>query len=107
MESMDVEYFFNNNGSWIAFKKGKYLFNTQATWIGWFPKDNIAVDTEGRYLGSIYKNDRLLVDLLQKRVPYPGYPGYPEYPGLPAYPGFKGYCGYIPNTKDVSSNRLR
>ena len=102
-----MEYLFDNNGSWIAFKKGKYLFNTQGTWIGWFPKEGIAVDTDGRYLGTIYKNDRLLVDLLQKRLPYPGYPGYPEYPGLPVLPGYRGHCGYIPNTKDVPAGRLR
>ena len=103
---MDVEYLFDSRGNWIAFKKGIYLFNRSARWIGWFPMEGIAVDTEGKYLGTIYLNDRLLVNLLQKKVSKAAYPGYPEYPGLPVFPGFRGFCSYVPNTEDIKDRRL-
>ena len=94
----NIEYLFDRSGNWIAFKIGKYLYNTDSKWVGWFPWDGIAVDTEGKYLGSIYLEDRLLVDLSIHYVPYPGYPGYP---------GYRGYCGYISNTADINTNRLK
>ena len=55
-----VEYLFDYSGNWIAFKIGKFLYNEDGDWIGWFPyEEKIAVDTDGEYLGTIYKNDRL------------------------------------------------
>lgn len=104
---MSTEYLFDSKGSWIAFKEGKYLFTPSAAWIGWFPwEDGVAVNRDGKYLGTVYLEDRLLVNKLQKKVKYPGYPGYPDYPGLPAHPGQRGYCGYLPNTEDVKSRKL-
>ena len=75
---MDIVYLFDYGGNWIAFKKGKYLFNNNCEWIGWFPWENIAVDTEGEYLGTVYLKDRLLFDMRARHLPYPGYPGYPR-----------------------------
>ena len=103
---MDVQYLFDSAGRWIAFKKGKYLFNRSARWIGWFIDEETAVDTNGKYLGTIYSDDRLLVNLLQAKISKAPYPGYPEYPGLPGLPGFKGYCPYVPNTKDINEKKL-
>ncbi len=103
---MGIEYFFDTKGKWIAFKKEKYLFNSHARWIGWFPKEGLAVDTDGKYLGTVYLKDRLLVNLLQKRLPYPGYPGHPGYTALPPDPGYGGVCEYVPNTEDIKSKRL-
>ena len=52
---MMVEYLFDYSGNWIAFKIGKFLYNEDGDWIGWFPYDDkIAVDTDGEYLGAIY-----------------------------------------------------
>lgn len=104
---MKVEYLFNTSGRWIAFKVGKYLFNTNGEWIGWFPWNGISVDINGTYLGTIYDRNRLLVDLRQPKITYPGYPGYPGHPGYPGYPGYIGYISYIPNTEDVNEERLR
>ena len=101
-----IEYYFDYKGKWIAFRQGKYLYNSSARWIGWFPWENgIAVDTDGKYFATVYE-DRLLVDLLQKKVKYPGYPGFPGIVTPPTHPGFRGYCGYIPNTEDISERRL-
>lgn len=104
---MKVEYLFNISGRWIAYKIEQYLFGTNGDWIGWFPWDDIAVDTDGKYLGTIFLKNRLLVDLTQKPLPYPGFPGYPGHPGYPGYPGFAGFCGFIPNTVDIEERRLR
>ena len=102
-----TEYLYDSSGKWIAFKVGKYLFNTSSDWIGWFPWQDIAVDVEGHYLGTIFLNNRLLVNLNQPWLPYPGYPGYPGYPEYPGYPGFIGYCGHISNTVDIKEEKLR
>lgn len=102
-------YLFDTTGNWIAFKKDNYLFNTSCEWIGWFPYSddkNIAVDINGSYLGTIYGN-RLLYNLHQLFLPYPGYPGYPGFPGYPGYPGFAGFSGFIPETKDIDKSKLQ
>jgi len=94
-----VLYLFNSSGEWIAFKIGKYLYNKNADWIGWFPWDNkIAVSIEGEYLGTIYKERRLLYNNSQ---PYLGYPGYP------GYPGFIGYCALSNGLTDVPKKFLK
>ena len=94
-----VLYLFNYEGEWIAFRINKYLYNTNADWIGWFPwKNNVAVTEDGEYLGTIYGKNRLLYNQNQ---PYLGYPGYPGYPGCPGYPGYPGYIGYIGNISGV------
>lgn len=106
MADSEILYLFDSKGKWIAFKRGKYLFNRNGRWIGWFPEEGLAVDTDGKYLGTIYQEDRLLVNLLQKKVSKAAYPGYPEYPGLQTFPGFKGFSPYIPNTEDIKEKRL-
>ncbi len=102
-----VKHLYNSAGNWIAFKKGKYLYNTECKWIGWFPWDEtIAVTVGGKYLGTVYKENRLLKNRFQRYLGYPGYPGYPGHPGYPGYPGYKGYIGYISGTEDVEKSIL-
>ena len=62
---MQTKYLYDMNGNWIAFSEGKYLFNTDCQWIGWFPQEDIAVDLNGNYLGTIYNSNRLLMNLDQ------------------------------------------
>ena len=96
-----VTYLFNSTGEWICFKKGKHLFNTEGEWIGWFPwDDSEAVDTDGNYLGTIYRNRFIYFNNRPYRG-YPGYPGYHDYPGYPGYPGFAGYLPLPANARDV------
>ena len=103
-----VLYLFNSKGEWIAFRIGNMLYNKNANWIGWFPwKNNIAVTTEGEYLGTIYRDRILLYDLNQPYLGYPGYPGYSGYPGYPGYPGYIGYVGLLAGTKDVPKDFLK
>ena len=103
---MEIEYLFNSAGNWIAFKKGNYLFNRSSRWIGWFLADDVAVDTDGKYLGTIYQGNRLLVNVLQAKISKAPYPGLPEYPGLQTNPGYRGPCPYVPNTEDVKERRF-
>ena len=100
-KKVEVKYYFDSKGNWIAFQNGKYLFNNHGRWIGWFISDDIAVDTDGKYLATVYLGDRLLVNLLKKKVKYPDYPGHPGYVSLPPSPGYKGLSEYVPNTEDV------
>ena len=59
-------YLYDSDGEWIAIKKDKYLFNKNGEWIGWFPGGNeIAVDLDRNYLGTIYNDDRLLFNVSQ------------------------------------------
>ena len=103
---MDVKYYFDSKGKWIAFQSGKYLFNSFGRWIGWFVSDEIAVDTNGKYLGTVYLEDRIFVNLLQKKIRNAVYPGHPGYVSLPPYPGYKGVSVYVPNTEDVKDKFL-
>ena len=68
---------FNTAGQWIAFRRDpsdKYLFEKNGKWVGWFPwGDSDAVDTSGRYLGTIVRNRFVAIS----SRPYRGYPGYP------------------------------
>jgi hypothetical protein len=51
-----VRDLFNSRGQWIAFLKGKHMFDTNGNWVGWLPwKDNDVVDTNGEYMGTIVK----------------------------------------------------
>ena len=33
---MSVHYLFNSRGDWIAFRKGKFVFDTDGNWIGFW-----------------------------------------------------------------------
>lgn len=88
---MAVGYLFDSRGSWIAFRKGKYVYDRDGNWIGWLPwNDDDVADRNGAYLGTIVKKKRLY--RLAAR-PYRGYPGYPGSPGYPGYPGHPGRAG--------------
>ena len=103
----DLLFLFDTSGTWIAFRVKKFLFNIDGKWIGWFPwKEDIAITPDGKYLGTIYNNNRLLKSNFQKPLPYPGYPGYPGCIGYPGYPGYIGYL-YIPGTTDVDKEMLK
>ncbi len=95
-------YLFDSRGSWIAFRKGKYVYDRDGNWIGWLPwKDDDVVDRDGAYLGTIVKKKRLYRLLSRPRRGYPGYPGYPGSPGYPGYPGYPGFDQPPPGAEDV------
>jgi hypothetical protein len=51
----DLQHLFNSSGSWIAFRKGKFVFDSNCNWIGWLPwNDGDIIDIRGQYLGSIF-----------------------------------------------------
>lgn len=80
-----MKYLFDSNGDWIAFKLGRFIYNTNSNNIGWLPWDeDYVVDMSGNYLGHIY-NNRFFKN---SYAPYRGYPGYPGYPGFPGYAGY-------------------
>lgn len=92
VRGMVVRDLFDSRGGWIAFCKGKYVYDHEGKWIGWLPwKDDEVVDRNGAYLGTIVKEQRLYRFATH---PYRGYPGYPGYPGSPGYPGYPGHAGY-------------
>ena len=93
-----TEYLYNSSGKWIAFRIGKFLYNSKANWIGWFPwGDEHAVTKNGKYLGSIYPDNRFYQ---QNYFPYRDYPGYP------GYPGHGGYSPRPSGTKDFEPDKL-
>lgn len=86
---MDVQYLFDSDGEWVAFRKGNHLFAPMGEWMGWFPwDDEDAVDTDGDYLGTVHLGERLYKF---DNYEYRGYPGRPEHPGYPGYPGYPGH----------------
>ena len=98
----DVHYLYNSEGKWIAFQKGKYVFDTSAEWIGWLGwGDNDVADRDGKYLGTIIQGNRLYFFTNHSFRGNPGYPGSPAYPGRPAYPGQAGYSSLPSGAEDV------
>ena len=98
---MSVHYLFNSRGDWIAFRKGKFVFDTDGNWIGWLPWEDLEiVDTNGEYLGTIVR-DRFYRFNNRSYRGYPGYPSNPGYPGYPGYPGNPGYSLLPPFAKDI------
>ena len=89
-----LQYLYSSSGRWIAFRKDKYVFDTNGKWVGWLPwEDQQVVDVEGGYLGTIFPGDGLYRVLNRK---------YREYPGYPGYPGFAGRSPLPPATADVN-----
>ena len=101
-------YLFNYDGDWIAFKLVNYLFNKNSDWIGWFPwNSDIAMSTDGEYLGSIYCNDRLLYNEQQIYMGNVGYPANPASPANPCYPAQRGCLCNISGVVDVPKKFLK
>lgn len=97
-----MQYLFDSSGDWIAFRVGTFIYDTDGEWIGWLPwDDDYVVDIDGRYLGTIFPENRLykIRDVPQRA--YPGYPGYPGFQGYPGYPGFQGLAPLPPGAEDV------
>ena len=91
---MLAQHLFNSRGNWIAFRVGRFVYNTGGQWVGWLPwDDNDVVDRSGNYLGTIFKGGRLYKLFFK---PYRGYPGYPGNPGYPAYWGYPGHADFAP-----------
>ena len=100
---MADQFLFNSPGRWVAFRVGRNLFDVRGKWMGWFPwEDQDAVDTAGRYLGTVHPGDRFYA---KHHPPYRGYPGYAGYPGYPGYPGYMGHSPLPPGAEDVPQLR--
>ena len=102
----NVTHLFNSTGTWIAFQKDEYIFDSAGNWIGWLPQnDGHAVDVEGNYLGTIVRDSSghfrfyYFFDFSDRG--YPGYPGYPGHPDHPGYPKFAGHSPLPPMARDI------
>lgn len=94
MSAMAMSHLFDSQGSWIAFRKGKYVYDRDGNWIGWLPwNDDDVVDRNSAYLATIVRKKRLYRFASH---PYRGYPGYASCPGYPGYPGYPSHAGYDP-----------
>lgn len=102
-------YLHDSQGVWIAFRtepEGRYLFNPDGDWIGWFPwNDRDAVTPDGAYLGSVH-GDRLFAEHGHRYRGNPGYPGAPAYPGQAPYPGAASYAGVPDGCENVPGSLL-
>jgi hypothetical protein len=104
-----TEYLYDSKGAFVAFRieyDGRYLFDPDGEWIGWFPWPNDDVATrDGSYLGTVIE-DRLLWRIEQRHHVDPGYPGAPRFPGRASYPGNAGYFGSVEGFTDVPHHLL-
>lgn len=104
-------FLYDQNGAWVAFRTdydGRYLFDRQGNWIGWFPwhDDDDAVSPDGRYLGTVV-DDRLLRRIKHRYRVDPGYPGAPQFPGHVTYPGRARYAGPVDGFECVPAPLLQ
>ncbi len=78
-----TQYLYDSFGNWIAFRSGDHIYNPRGQWIGWFPRADCdeALDARGRYLGSIFPDDRFY------RTQYWVYPANGERPEYRSYVG--------------------
>ena len=98
-----IQHLFSSAGRWIAFRRGKYVYDKSGTWIGWLPwNDQDVVSVSGEYLGTIWLGDRLYRFQNRPFRGYPDYPGYPGYPGYARYPGFAGYAPLPVGATDIN-----
>jgi len=91
------QYLFNSSGEYIAFRKGKYVYDNNSNWMGWLPwEDGEVVNKFGEYIATIFE-DRLYTSSRRDFKDHPGYtdfPGhvgsvdYPDYPGSKSIPAF-------------------
>lgn len=104
---MKVQYLFDSEGRWIAFRQGKHLFAPMGDWLGWFPwGDDDAVDPGGEYLGTVYLDERLYRFSNHETRVYSGHPDDPGYGGYPGSPG-RIESGFLPAfAKDVQRTQL-
>ena len=92
IQGEEVQYLYNSEGKWVAFKEKKYIFNTEGEWIGWLGwRDADVADKDGKYIGTITHGNRIYYFSNHPYRGNPGYPGSPGYPGRPGYPGQAGY----------------
>jgi hypothetical protein len=96
-----MQYLFNSEGNWIAFRDGQFIFTPDGEWLGWLTPDGENVlDITGKYLGSIYPQDRFYRKLQEPELE-PSYPGYPGQRSNPGYPGFPGAVSIPWDAKDL------
>jgi len=100
-----TQFLFNSRGKWIAFRSrpdDKFVFAPNGDWIGWLPWDEeTVVDTKGKYLGTLFPNNRFYQLRMPRDRGRPGFPGAPGFPGRPGYPGFEGLAQLPVGTRDI------
>lgn len=88
-----IQYLFDSDGNWIAFRDERNVYSTTGLWIGWLPWSSPDVLAPNyKYLGTIVKKNRLFKFPLQplRETPfYPGHPGVHEIPIFPEHPGYE------------------
>ncbi|MDO5686516.1 MAG: hypothetical protein Q4G42_03885 [Neisseria sp.] len=86
-----INYLFDSQGKWIAFRKGKHVFAADSQWIGWTPwRDNEVFSPSGVYIGTITHGNRLYRYRQRIERGFPGNAERPYFPGIfpqPEYPG--------------------
>ena len=98
---MPDQYFYNSQGEFIAFRIGKYIFDSHNNWVGWLPwKDREIVDKMGDYIATIH-GDRLYVFSRRECKNHPGFIKFPGHPGYIEDPGFGGSTSIPPFAKEL------
>lgn len=87
----NIDYLFNSQGLWIAFRQGRYVFDSESQWIGWTPwGDNDVVTPDGVYLATIVEENRLFKLNTFRDRGRPHHPATPFFPGIFPDPGVAG-----------------
>ena len=101
---MEIQYLFNSLGKWIAFRRGRYIFDADGNWLGWMPstEEGDAVTVGGRYLGTICDDDRFLFYPEKRKIENHGFPTHPATsPYAPDHPGDREPISLEDDQKDV------
>lgn len=102
------QFLFSSRGEWIAYRAGKFIYNSNMQLIGWIPFNNgVVVKMNSRYLGTIYDDDRLFKQIQTPYIPYTGYPGFAGFIGYAGFPNYKNSCLLPLGTIDLNYNDLQ
>ncbi|MBR7059056.1 MAG: hypothetical protein IKI22_00435, partial [Neisseriaceae bacterium] len=97
-----INYLFDSQGQWVAFRKKKHVFDRYGRWIGWTPwMDNEVVTPEGVYLGTITFGNRLYRLSQRQERDVVGTIDVPEFPGTFPEPKSPGRAVLLPWASDL------
>ncbi|MCB2264285.1 MAG: hypothetical protein LGR52_15300 [Candidatus Thiosymbion ectosymbiont of Robbea hypermnestra] len=79
---MSIRYLFNTRGKYVAFVSGDNVFTKDGEWIGSIGNGNELWDRQGKFIGYIFDDDRVI----RNRSELPRLSSLPKLPPLPPLP---------------------
>lgn len=83
---MTIQYIYNTSGEYVAFLKDGYLFSPDGTWLGFIVAGNEVYQKDGRFLGYLLDDDRIVVRRNERPKRQRARIAQPPRPAIPVRP---------------------